>query len=235
MRLYIIRHATPDYKNDCLTAGGCSEAAALARRLAAEGLTDLYSSPLGRSVETMKYTEELTGLTGTIEPWAEELSNVRISDPHLPFQPHVSEVSGEAVRTEGRRPVLEDWHTQPPFDDPDILTHVRRIQDGSDEFLARHGYAREDGLYRIVERNRRRLAVFCHNGSALAWLAHLLALPVSLLWAGFYLHPSSITTVLLEERSPDFAVPRCLALGEIGHLHQAGLVPRPVGLKANYD
>jgi hypothetical protein len=59
--------------------------------------------------------------------------------------------------------------------------------------------------------------------------------PVSLLWAGFSLHPSSITTVLLEERSPDFAVPRCLALGEIGHLHQAGLQPRPVGLKANYD
>lgn len=235
MRLYIIRHATPDYRNDCLTAEGCGEAAVLARRLATEGLTDLYSSPLGRAVETMTYTENLTGITGTIEPWAEELSDVRIPDPYLAHRPHVSEVSGEAVRAGGRRPSLDDWHTFPPFDDPDIMTHVRRIQDGSDEFLARHGYAREGGLYRILARNRRRLAVFCHNGSALTWLAHLLALPVSLVWAGFYLHPGSITTVLLDERSPDFAVPRCLALGEIGHLQQAGLQPKPVGIKANYD
>jgi broad specificity phosphatase PhoE len=235
MRLYIIRHATPDYKNDSLTAAGRSEAAVLATRLAAEGLTDLYSSPLGRSVATMQYTADLTGLAGHIESWAEELSDVRISDPHLPFRPHVSEMSGEAVRGGARLPIHDDWHTFPPLDDPEIMTHVRRIQDGSDEFLARHGYVREDGLYRVVARNRRRIAVFCHNGSALAWLAHMLALPVSLVWAGFYLYPSSITTVLLEERSPDFAVPRCLALGEIGHLFKAGIEPQPVGLKANYE
>jgi probable phosphoglycerate mutase len=55
------------------------------------------------------------------------------------------------------------------------------------------------------------------------------------MWSGFYLHPASITTVLMDERTPGYATPRCLALGDISHLCQAGLAPRPVGIFANID
>ncbi len=54
MRLYIIRHADPDYVNDNLTPAGHLEAAALGERMASEGLNLIYSSPRGRALETMR-------------------------------------------------------------------------------------------------------------------------------------------------------------------------------------
>ncbi len=50
MRLYLIRHADPDYENDKLTPAGELEAAALARRLAAYHLDAIYSSPMPRAL-----------------------------------------------------------------------------------------------------------------------------------------------------------------------------------------
>jgi probable phosphoglycerate mutase len=72
----------------------------------------------------------------------------------------------------------------------------------SDAFLARLGYGREDGRYHMLHPNRETIAVFCHLGFGLTWLSHLLELPFPLVWSGFWLPPSSVTTILFEERSP---------------------------------
>jgi probable phosphoglycerate mutase len=55
------------------------------------------------------------------------------------------------------------------------------------------------------------------------------------MWSGFWLPPSSVTTVLFEERSAEWAVPRCIGLGDVSHLHMAGLGVQPSGIKANFD
>src|SRR5215210_2758225 len=81
VRLYIIRHADPDYPNNTITPEGHLEARALAGRLAAEGLTHLYSSPLGRALDTMRYTVALVGLAPVTEEWMRELSGWRIDHP----------------------------------------------------------------------------------------------------------------------------------------------------------
>jgi probable phosphoglycerate mutase len=47
LRLYIIRHGDPDYINNTITPQGHLEAQALAKRLEREGITRIYSSPLG--------------------------------------------------------------------------------------------------------------------------------------------------------------------------------------------
>jgi len=52
---------------------------------------------------------------------------------------------------------------------------------------------------------------------------------------GFFLYPSSVTTVLFDERSKNWAVPRCIGLGELSHLYANNLPPQPSGIKANYD
>ncbi len=78
------------------------------------------------------------------------------------------------------------------------------------------------------------LTVFCHGGLGLCWLAHLLALPAPLVWAGFFMHTSSVTTVLFDERTPGIATPRLLHLGDLTHLHLAGIEPSSAGIKANY-
>jgi probable phosphoglycerate mutase len=105
----------------------------------------------------------------------------------------------------------------------------------SDAFLARHGYVREGGRYRIERPNRDRLAIFCHGGFGLWWLSHLLEIPLPLIFSGFFLPPTSVTTVLMDERSSNWAVPRCLGVGDVSHLYAAGLPVSNSGVKANCD
>ena len=130
---------------------------------------------------------------------------------------------------------LNGWHQTAPLDNARLAEHMERIDKGSDDFLARLGYTREGVLYRFTPPNTKRVALFAHLGFGLTWLAHLLAIPVPLMWAGFYLHPTSVTTILFDERSPGLAAPRVLALGDVSHLHRAGLSPTPAGIIANYE
>lgn len=80
----------------------------------------------------------------------------------------------------------------------------------SDAFLARHGYERVDGRYRVTARNTAVVAVVCHGGFGLTWLAHLLGLDPPAVWASFWMAPSSVTTVLFDERTRGWATPRCI-------------------------
>ena len=68
MRLYIIRHADPDYEHDTLTEDGHKEAQALAKRLASHGLDRIYCSPLGRAIDTARYTAEPLEQTSSTGP-----------------------------------------------------------------------------------------------------------------------------------------------------------------------
>ena len=83
-----------------------------------------------------------------------------------------------------------------------------------------------------VAPNSERIAVFCHGGFGLAWLAHLLEIPLALMWSGFWLPPSSVTTIFLEQRTETWAVPRCVGLGDVSHLYAAGLPIQPRGIHA---
>ncbi|MCH8528662.1 MAG: hypothetical protein LAT79_16150 [Kiritimatiellae bacterium] len=78
------------------------------------------------------------------------------------------------------------------------------------------------------------MALFCHGGFGLAWLAHLLAIPTEVLWSSFFLQTSSVTTVLFEERVEGKATPRILAMSQLPHLYKAGLEHSTAGMKWNY-
>lgn len=234
MRLYIIRHADPDYPNNTITAAGHLEAQALAKHLTSYNLTHLYSSPLGRTLHTAQYSVDLLKLPLQMEEWMRELSGWQIEQASWGTFA-AWDYPGELIRANEPYPARENWHRTPPFDNPHFQAHFERLKQSSDEFLARHGYAREGGRYRCVKPNRDKIAVFCHGGFGLAWLAHLLELPLPLVWSGFWLAPSSVTTVLFDERSPTWAVPRCIGLGDTSHLHLAGLKVRPRGILANFE
>ncbi len=266
MRLYIIRHADPDYPNNTITEAGHAEARALAQRLAGEGLTRLYSSPLGRAQDTAAYTAEVTGLQVGIEPWTRELAALRM--PAGPLQGGMLwDAHGHLLRAQREDALAErleqldivrqtrlaaaraaaaadsDGSQSPSGDnnrpDPARVDRygevVEAVRSESDAFLARHGYDRAGTSYRVVRPNRERIAVFCHGGLGLTWLAHLLAIPMPLMWAGFWLPPSSVTTVLMDEREDDLATPRCLGVGDVSHLYAERLPVQPAGVKTNFD
>jgi probable phosphoglycerate mutase len=233
MRLLIIRHADPDYPNRTITAAGHREAAALAERFAHEPVDRIFASPLGRAVHTAKPTAEALNLPIEIEPWCAELNALRMTrGPQVGTM--AWDLHGEVIRLDPAAMRAGRWWTLPPFDDPVFRDEVERVGRDSDAFLAKLGYEREDGRYRITRPTEQRIAVFCHGGLGLTWLAHLLELPLALVWSGFWLPPTSITTVLFDERSVDWATPRCLHVGDTGHLHAAGLPVAPAGIKANF-
>jgi broad specificity phosphatase PhoE len=234
MRLYIIRHADPDYEHDTLTEDGHKEAQALAKRLASHGLDRIYCSPLGRAIDTARYTAELLGLEYNIEHWTKELW------PELALMASpwgdiiATDVPGEVYRCENEMPTHENWHRCSAIKDYELQKVYEKLKADSDDFLKRQGYEREGGRYRCISPNEDQVAVFCHGGFGLTWLAHLLEIPVTLVWSGFWLPPSSVTTILFDQRSTDWAVPRCIGLSDVSHLYEARLPVKPSGIIANF-
>lgn len=233
MRIYLIRHADPDYQNRTITEAGHLEANALAKRLKSEGINRIYVSPLRRAFHTMKYTTDLLGLDHEELEWVQEIRDFGV-DKKVFGTSVAWNVPGEFMR---RRPRFdqENWHGQPPFDGPNFRTTYEQLVRNSDQFLEDCGYRRNNGSYEIVSGNRDRIAVFCHAGFGMTWLAHLLDLPVPLVWSGFFLAPSSVTTILFDERNDNTAVPRCLCVGDTSHLFASDLPVQPAGIIANYD
>ena len=234
MRIYLIRHADPDYENDDITQAGHAEAAALARRLASMPIKAIHTSPMGRAKATARYTAEAMGLEPILEPWTRELSGMRMQDERWGSL-MAWDMPGEAVRPESDRWLRPGWSTAPPFSLPAIEESAAAVAKASDAFLASYGYEREGDRYRIVRSNRDSIALFAHGGFGLTWLSHLLGLPLPLVWSGFWLSPTSVTTILFDERSDRWASPRCLCVGDTSHLYEAGLPVRPRGIKANFD
>lgn len=234
MRLYIIRHADPDYPNNTITPGGHLEAQALAKRMASHGLDRIYVSPMGRAMDTMRYTSELLGIEPNVEEWTQELS-LKLEETPWGRLSHW-DLPGEVIRSQDPLPTHHTWQELDYYRQTAAPDTFQRLKDCSDEFLARQGFERDGGKYRILrENNRDRVAVFCHGGFGLTWLAHLLEIPLTLMWSGFWLPPSSVTTILFDERSPGWATPRCIGLGDVSHLYEAGLPVKPRGIIANFD
>ncbi|NBD25715.1 histidine phosphatase family protein [Paenibacillus glycinis] len=234
MRIYIIRHADPDYERDTITAAGHLEAEALARRIAAERAARLYCSPLQRAQHTMAYTRTLTGLPCETQPWLSEIRGWDVPDNRggtiAPWN-----VDGEIIRGAKPYPTRDTWTRMEPFSGEVFEQGFAELKRQSDAFMEASGYRREGGKYRILRENDDKLAVFCHMGFGLAWLAHLLEIPLPLVWSGFWLPPSSVTTILLDARSEEWAVPRCLGAGDVSHLYEAGLPVSRQGIIANFS
>lgn len=225
MHLYLIRHADPDYERDTLTEQGFREAAALARRLETLGVTSLYSSTAPRALLTAQALTALRPLEVQRRTWLLEPAHLRVQQDGREYS--LWDTFGETIRAGDSLPTQETWLQRAPFDTPEVRAMWSEFRRCADELLASHGYVREGGRYRIARRNRERVAVVCHNGTILLWLAHLLELPLSLVYCGFYSWPASVTTVYMEEHSETWAAPRVLQIADVSHLAIAGIAPLP--------
>lgn len=233
MRLYIIRHADPDYDNKTITEGGHLEAKALANRLKHSGVDHIYSSPLGRAQHTMAYTANLMNIEPITLEWLKELNHMKVPDAPWGYSA-AWDVPAENVFNEMPAPSHENWHKLSYYTKIDAKKTFEKLCQESDRFLESHGYKREGKKYKIIKSNEEKIAVFCHGGFGLTWLAHLLNIPVPLVWSGFWLPPSSVTTILFDQRSEAWAVPRCIGMGDVSHLYESGLEIKPRGIKKNF-
>lgn len=224
MKLLIIRHGDPDYSIDSLTEKGWREAEFLSHRISKMDVKAFYISPLGRAKDTASLTLKKMNRTARELPWLREF--------HAPI---TDERTGAERLTWDWLP--EDWtkvdayydrylwHTTPVMQAARVRDEAQRVYDGLDEILKDHGYAREGNLYRAARPNNDTIVLFCHFAVECVILGHLLGMSPMVLWHGFCAAPTSVTTVITEERRKGIASFRVIAFGDTSHLYAAGEKP----------
>jgi len=222
MRLLIVRHADPDYSIDSLTPTGWVEAELLSHRLSKLDVKQFYVSPLGRARDTGRATLEKMGRTAIVKPWLRELDNPQaLQDRGITLWDWLPQKWTEHPDFYDR----DKWWDVPVFREAGVEATVREIWAGLDELLADHGYVREGNLYRVVRANEDTVVLVCHFGLECVLLGHLLGISPMVLWHGTCAAPTSVTTVVTEERQKGIASFRMSAFGDISHLYAADQPP----------
>lgn len=225
MYLYLIRHGDPNYKLDCLTPRGKLQAAAVAKRLQAAGITQVYSSPMGRAKETAQYACDLLGLPMQIEPWSHEIKIEHMTsqafpkgDPALLYQVQ----NTRYLENGGYDIPFSQAAAAPGFRESEIEAARNEIIAGGRDFLTRLGYREEKGVYRIENPSEERVALFCHGCFLFTWLSELLHIPLHVVWASLSFTHTGVTVLRFSNNPDGVTSPRCLSLSDVSHLYAHG-------------
>lgn len=223
MKLLIVRHGDPNYVIDSLTETGWKEAELLSHRLSKLDVKAFYCSPLGRAKDTAAPTLQAMGREAEICPWLREFA-VRVNRPDSK-----NNVAWDWLPQDWTNyPDFFDkdrWVNHPAFQEAGIAEEIQWVYQGLDALLARHGYVREGSLYRATAPNEDTVVLFCHFGLECVLLAHLLNVSPMVLWHGTCALPTSVTTLVTEERRESYAYFRMNGFGDISHLYAANQEP----------
>ena len=221
MRLLVIRHGDPDYEHDSLTPKGWREANLLADRLEKLTVCRFYCSPCGRARDTAKETLRRARREATICGWLREFP-AQILDPET-GKPRIPwDLMPEYWTARGDLYDKDRWYDDPLMRTGDVRERYREVAQGLDGVLAEHGYRRDGMIYRAERPNRDILVFFCHLGAEGVMLSHLLGISAPVLWHGTFIAPTSVTTIVTEERKRGIAAFRCRTIGDTSHLSRAG-------------
>lgn len=230
MKIVFVRHGEPDYEKDSLTEKGWKEAELLAPLMKKIGGDKFYMSPLGRAKDTAHTALKGTGIEPEIRDWMRE------------FYPKIERPDMNGAKS----PICwdwlpEDWANRPGFydydkwgDEPEmkkegVREEYDKICKGLDELLKENGYEKEGNLFHVTRANNDTIVIFCHFGLTCLCLSYLLHISPMVLWQGFIMAPTSITTVVSEERRNGKACFRVSSLGDVSHLYAGNEEPSFAG------
>lgn len=217
MKISIIRHAEPDYKNNTLTEKGFREADLLGKYLKDEKIDAIYCSPLPRA----KYTADAIvkyNKTKTYEvfEYLKEF-NTRID---LPYKKNhlVWDLRPKYLND---NPLLYDkdrWLEVKEVNFDGIKSHYQSVKDLLGSILKKHGYEKNGYYYNVLNSNHDHIVFVCHFGLGSFILSELLNISPNALLNHTCAQPSSVTTVYTEERQKGKAIFRMLNFGAVEHL-----------------
>ena len=221
MKILIIRHAEPDYSIDSLTEKGWREAELLSDRLASIPDADFYCSPLGRARDTASLTMKKLKREAVILPWLTEFSGQIVNPNDATYR-----IPWNLAPTYWTRcPELFD---KDRWLENDLMRtgNVRQVYadtcSGVQSLLVEYGFSRDGQIWRCARNTTDTVVLFCHFAIGQAIVGYLLGIAPSLLWHGTVLPPSSVTTLISEERISGSVFFRCMQMGDTSHLYCAG-------------
>ena len=223
MKILIVRHADPDYSIDSLTDTGKVEAELLSQRLTKLDIKEFYVSILGRARDTADYTLKKLGKTAHICEWLKEFSPIidRPDRPHSIAWDWLPEDWTKIPEFFS----FTDWGNNATMREGKVFEEFNRVTTEFDKVIEKHGYARNGNVYKVVKPNDDTIAFFCHFGVECVLLSRLLNISPMSLWHGFCALPSSVTTIVTEERREGTASFRVLQFGDLSHLYAGGEEP----------
>lgn len=223
MKLLIVRHADPDYSIDSLTPQGHIEAELLSQKLSKLDVKAFYVSILGRAKDTANYTLKKMNRTATVCDWLQEFAGFMEGadgSKRIPWDWRPKDWSGEE-----RFYDKDAWLDVPVMTTGTVRAEYERVTSELDKLLAAHGYERSGYIYNAVNANEDTVILFCHFGVECVLLSHLLNVSPMVLWHGCCAAPSSVTTLVTEEREKGIASFRMSSFGDVSHLYAGGEEP----------
>ncbi len=237
MKILIVRHGDPDYAHDFLTEKGWKEAELLSRRLSKLDVKAFYCSPLGRAQAPAKPTMEKLHRENelTILPWLREFSG-SVQSPfdekrHIPWN-----LAPQFWTKQKELFSYDEWLDCGFMKTGNVREVFEATCEGMDALLKEHGFTRmnngdEKGyLFRCEENKHETIVLFCHFAIGMALISHMTGVALPLLWQGFFLPTSSVTTLITEERVPGEVFFKVMQMGDTSHLYAFDEPVSPSGL-----
>ncbi len=218
MRLIFIRHGDPDYKNDCLTPLGRTQAEHTAQRLQEEPIRRIFASPMGRTRETASFTAALHGLA--IEPldFMHEIDWGTVPGAEtVPFGGHPWTL-GFRFLTESSAEAAPEWREHPYFRDNICLGYYDRVAAGFDAFLEEFGLIRKGMLYEAKKPCEDTIALFAHGGSGAVMFAHVLGLSFPFVLTTMPYGVCSVSVIDFAPQHGRLVIPRLELFNDMTHL-----------------
>jgi probable phosphoglycerate mutase len=224
MLLYIIRHGDPIYVTDTLTERGKLQAEAVGKRMYDAKIDRIFSSPMGRAMETAEPACRLLGLEKHIEDWTHEIGDERLTPFPDGKRKSITVVQNTYYRENGNIDLpYERSFECAGINQTKMKEAVQYIEENGKDFLERLGYREENGVYRILRKNEEKVALFCHAAFTRAWLSVLLHVPLHIMWASFEYTHTGVTVLEFANNENGITAPRCLCYSDISHLYAENL------------
>ncbi len=220
MRLIFVRHGEPNYENDCLTQTGREQAIKTAERLKNENIKAIYSSPMGRAIETASFTAkdhnlEIEKLDFMHEIWWGDKD--KDSSEKIPLNGHPWSIAYNVLTESDDYAAGDKWKEHPYFKNNICMDYFDRINQGTDDLLRKYGLEREGNFYRCVDENDDTIALFAHGGSGAIMFSRLLAIPFPIVLTTLPYGLCSVSVFEFSALKGEMTIPRLDIFNDMKH------------------
>ena len=227
MLFFYVRHGDAVYDPDSLSPLGERQAEALSKRLAMYGIDEIYSSTSNRAqltakplCELLKKEMKLLDFCNEQYVWDEfTVSDGGQTDWFFNKTKFKKILAGNSIVNS-----KYSWYENEELKEYSFGKSIERVDKELDKFILELGYEhdRERHLYKCVNPNDKRIALFAHQGFCVSFLSSLLDIPYPYIANHFDICNTGMTAIEFKDEN-GIAVPMVTTLSNDSHLFRDGL------------